>query len=117
MLKDSRILAVYLLGSFASGKMREDSDIDLALMLEPGKKITELEKIKMISELSFTLKRSVDLGEISSKNLVYSREAFFFGKLLCKKSLDRVNLMRANLLGMYDNYNFDRQELLNAYRN
>jgi len=31
--QDSRIIAAYILGSAASGKMREDSDVDLAVLV------------------------------------------------------------------------------------
>ena len=114
--KEPHILAVYLLGSTLNGSMRPDSDIDLGLMVEPGYKISALERANLSSNFSYEMRRTVDLGEISSNNLVYAREALLKGKLIYTKNKDRANLNRANLLGMYLQYNYDRQEVVNAYR-
>lgn len=109
------VLAVYLLGSIMNGSMRPDSDIDIGLMMEPGFKMPGLTRVKLSGRFSNEMGRTVDLGEISSKNLVYAREALLKGKLIYTKNEDRANLYRANLLGMYLQYNMDRQEVVNAY--
>ncbi len=110
------ILAVYLLGSALNSTMRPDSDIDLGLMIKPGSKMSSLIRAKLAGVLSYEMGRNVDLGEVSSSNLVYAREAFFKGKLLYTKDKEMANLYRANLLGMYLQYNIDRQEVVDAYR-
>ena len=113
---DSRILAVFLLGSAVKGHLRLDSDIDLAVMAEPGIKIGTLELLKYANILSCQLIRTVDLGEISSANLVYAREALLTGVPVFQRDSEKVNLYRANLLGMYIQFNEDRQEVIDAYR-
>ncbi len=113
---DSRILAVYLLGSAANGNLCPESDIDLALMLEPEVKMSSLEKLKIANDLAYKLGRSVDLGEISSANLVYSREAFLTGIPVLQRNPEKVSLRRAGLLGMYIQFNLDRKEVRDAYR-
>ncbi len=110
------ILASYLLGSTLNGSMRSDSDIDIGLMMEPGKKMSSMARAKLSGILSYEMGRTVDLGEISSGNLVYAREALLKGKLIYTKNKYRTDLYRANLLGMYLQYNMDRQEVVNAYR-
>ncbi len=114
--KEITILAIYLLGSAATGTLRADSDIDLGIMIEPGLKISALKRIKLANSLSYKIKRIVDMGEISSKNLIYAREALLKGILIYSKNQNRVNLYRANLLGLYIQFNFDRQEVVDAYR-
>ncbi len=114
--KDLRVLAVFLLGSAARNTMRIDSDIDLALMFEPGLSINILERQDMANTLSYELKRTVDLGEISNRNLVYTREVLLTGIPVYMKDSDKVNLLRANLLGLYVQFNQDRKEVLDAYR-
>lgn len=114
--KEPAILAVYLLGSALTGSMRPDSDIDLGLMIEPGLKISSLLRANISGSLSYKMGRTVDLGEISTNNLVYAREALLKGKLIYTKNKYRTNLYRANLLGMYLQYNIDRQEVVNAYK-
>ena len=49
---DPRILAVYILGSAYSNRMRPDSDIDLALLLEPEVTYTLDDKLKLSTQLS-----------------------------------------------------------------
>ncbi|HOG18679.1 MAG TPA: nucleotidyltransferase domain-containing protein [Syntrophales bacterium] len=113
---DSRVLAVYLLGSALRGDLGTQSDIDLALMLETGAKMSSLERLKIANELSYRLERSVDLGEISSANLVYSREAFLSGVPIFQRNPEKIALRRAALLGMYIQFNLDRKEVMDAYR-
>lgn len=114
--KETNILAVYLLGSAARGTLRADSDIDLGVMIEPGLKISTLKRTELANSLSYKLRRTVDMGEISSKNLIYAREALLKGILIYTKNQNRVNLYRSNLLGLYIQFNFDRQEVVDAYR-
>jgi len=113
---DARVLAVYLLGSALRGNLGPQSDIDLALMIEAGTKMSSLERLKIANDLAYKLERSVDLGEISSANLVYSREAFLSGIPLFQKNPEKVSLRRAGLMGMYIQFNLDRKEVLDAYR-
>lgn len=115
--QDKRILAVYLLGSVARGQERPDSDIDIGLLLEPGPEhhLSAIERTQIANELSVTFTRTVDIGEISSKNLVYSYEALLTGIPLYKRDEYRADLARANLLGMYLQFNIDRREVLDAY--
>lgn len=113
---DSRILAVYLLGSALRGNLGPESDIDLALMLEEGAKMSPLERLKIANNLAYKLERSVDLGEISSANLVYSREVFLSGVPVFQRNPEKAALRRAGLMGMYIQFNLDRKEVLDAYR-
>jgi len=113
---DARILAVYLLGSAIRGKLGSESDIDLALMLEAGAEMSSLERLKIANDLAYKLERSVDMGEISSANLVYSREAFLTGVPVFQRNPEKASLRRAGLLGMYIQFNLDRKEILDAYK-
>jgi len=114
--EDDRILAAYLMGSAASGNMRSDSDIDLAVLIAGNKNFTELERLKMASDLAFELEILLDIGEISSKNLVYSKEAVLGGQRIYARNESEADLKISNILGMYIVFNEDRQEVLNAYR-
>ena len=116
VVNDSRILAVYLLGSAVRGALRPDSDIDLAVMFNPQAEMSQLERIELANNLSYELGRTVDIGAVSSKNLVYSREALLTGSLVYQMDSDKVNLIRSTLLGLYIQFNLDRKEILDAYR-
>lgn len=116
MGKELRVLAVYLLGSGARGELRKDSDIDLGLLLEPGEKMSSLEKTGLANHLSYILGRCADLGFINSKNLVYAKEALLYGRQIYVRNMSRAALAAATLLGMYVRFNEDRKEVLDAYR-
>lgn len=112
---DERVLAVYLLGSVAKGTGRADSDVDIAMMPIPGEKISSLDRARFAAKLSYHLSRTVDLGELSSRNLVYANEALHSGIRLYAKDADAAALYAANLLGLYLEFNERRQEIINAY--
>jgi uncharacterized protein len=109
------ILAVFLLGSAVAGNFRSDSDIDLAILPEGGKRINVSDRLALSNALSYKFSRPVDLGQITSENLVFAREALLKGRPVFLRDPDRVNLIRANLLGMYIQFNLDRKEVVDAY--
>ena len=113
---DNRVLSVYLLGSINRGIYSSKSDIDLGIIVELGEKFSYLERVKLGNKLSYEMEREVDIGEISSKNLVYASEALFKGEIIYTRNSDRSNLIQATLIGMYFQFNEDRKEILDAYR-
>lgn len=114
--KDDRILAVYIMGSAASGSMRPGSDIDLGVLISANKDFTELERLKIASDLAFELGIPVDIGEISTKNLVYAKEAVLCGQRIYVRNEPDADLKISTILGMYVVFNEDRKEVLDAYR-
>lgn len=116
MARDERILAVYLLGSAASGKMRPDSDIDLAVLVAPGRSLSSIELFELAAELAFELGIPVDIGELGSHNLIYAKEAIFKGRRIFVRDRSAADLKISTLLGMYAVFNESRQEVLDAYR-
>ena len=114
--EDKRILAVYLLGSGARGELRKDSDIDLGLLLFNGETIGAKERADLAGRLSYEMGRTVDIGIVSSKNLVYAKEALLTGKKIFDRDRSRSTVASATLLGMYIRFNEDRKEVLDAYR-
>ncbi|MGL1890198.1 MAG: nucleotidyltransferase domain-containing protein [Spirochaetaceae bacterium] len=115
-INDNRILGVYLLGSAYRGEMRSDSDIDLAILFENGCEFSSFDKVTLSGELEILLGRSVDIGILSSKNLVYAAEAFFRGESIYKKDVSKCDIYSSSLIGMYFQLNIDRKEILDAYR-
>ena len=113
---EPRILALYALGSAVAGTMRGDSDIDLAVLVEPGRELDSLEKAELGAAASFLLGRDVDVGELSSRNLVYANEVIMKGRRLFERDEGKAALIEAGLLGMYARFNEERREVLDAYR-
>ncbi len=72
---DDRILAAYLFGSAVQDQLRLKSDIDIALLPVSGKKLSPLDLLEMATLLTSSAGRTVDLGVMSSQNLIYSSQA------------------------------------------
>jgi predicted nucleotidyltransferase len=109
-------LAWYVLGSAATGTMRSDSDLDLAVLPMPGVVLDRAELIRWAGTLAIEVGREVDVGVIESSNLVYAKEALTTGqRLVCSdpKSADR---RASELLSLYLTFQEDRKEVLDAYR-
>jgi len=112
---DSRIWAAYLLGSAHRGTLRPESDIDIAFMPDPSERISATDRLQWMGDLSMCLGRTVDLGVLSSSNLVYGAEAVFGGAPLFVRH-DRAALYATSLLSMFMAFNENRREVINAYR-
>ncbi len=115
LFQEREIMAVLLLGSANKEEMTEDSDIDIAIIVYPGKKLDMNKKMLIIKELSYKLGRIIDVGEITSKNLIYSNEAVIKGREIFIKDKEAFEMKRAALLGMYLQFNYERREVINAY--
>ncbi len=63
---------IYLFGSFAKGEGREDSDIDVAIHVDG--KIDEYELFTLANELSFIVKRDVQLINLKNISTVFSAQ-------------------------------------------
>jgi len=113
---DSRFCAVYLLGSAARGQVRPDSDIDIALLPVQGEKIDDIMRLALAADISFTSGLKLDIGILSSANLVYAKEAILTGVELYVSDREYTDLMTTTLLGMYFAFQDQRREVLNAYR-
>lgn len=109
------VLAVFAFGSAITQSCRPESDIDLAVMMERDVPVSSSDTMKWIKDLSYAFARTVDLGEINTKSLVFSREALLTGEPVYVRDENRMAFKRVTILGMYLQYNIDRREVLDAY--
>jgi len=111
----SDIAAAYLLGSAAVGAMRIDSDIDIALLPMEGQAVPLQLRLQLASALEARLKRTVDLGVINTKNLIYASEAIQKGNRLVTLHKDYTESMEARLLACYLTFRQDRRVVEESY--
>jgi len=64
--KKNDIVFMAIFGSFAKGKQKRRSDIDIAIEFEQGSEKSLLDLVRIENELRRVLKRKVDLGIFSS---------------------------------------------------
>lgn len=113
---ETRVLAAYLLGSAVSGRLRPDSDVDVALLPRPGLSFGDSDRAALAARIAFEIGRDVDLGLLGSGNLIYAKEAIFTGIRIFSRNDTAADAAEATLLGMYVSFNEERQEVLDAYR-
>jgi len=113
--RDRRILSAYILGSALSGRMRPDSDLDIAILPVSGEPLAQVDIAELSASLSLSAERTVDVGVLSSHNLIYASEAILKGKRFFCRDTFQADLAVATLLGLTARFKFEREEIVNAY--
>ena len=109
------ILAAYLHGSMAKGTEHEDSDVDIAILAEPGQHISLQTRLEYAGELESVFHRPVDIGELSTHNLIYAKEVAVSGQQIFTTNPLESDRFLATCLSMYTDLQVQRKEVLNAY--
>lgn len=78
--KNIKLNLIYIFGSFAKGEGREDSDIDIAI--HTFEKIDSYELFIMANELSFLVKRDVQIIDLSEASTVFKAQIVGTGELI-----------------------------------
>lgn len=116
LIKDSdKIVSAYVYGSVVSEYFRPDSDIDIALLLKPNKKMSSQSKLQLAGELSTLLKREVHIGIMSKNFLVFTKEVIVKGQQLFTKNRYFSDLYNATAISMYAQLRENNREVINAY--
>lgn len=88
--KELNIKIIYLFGSFAKGEGRQDSDIDLAIYSTSN--IDEYELFILAGNLSFKVKRDVQIINIKNASTVFAAQIVGLGEVLyCDDEEFRAN--------------------------
>jgi len=106
--------AIYVYGSFARGDEWPRSDIDLAVLLPPGRKIDDL--LGLISEISTRTHRDVDLVDLRKIGNVLLREVLEDGHALFVSKPDAVLAWEANAMSRYARYREETRDILEDFR-
>ena len=78
------ILLGFIFGSAASGTMREDSDVDVAVLAsEP---LSVMLRLELIAKLSLAVGREVDVVDLHSAYGTILRQVLTKGKIVLKRS-------------------------------
>lgn len=112
---DRRVLAAYVLGSAVSGRMRPDSDLDIAVLPVRGEPFSAIAAIELAAGLSLMAGRTADLGVVSSQNLIYASQVFLTGERFFCRDVFQTDLAAATLLGLAAALRFERKEIVDAY--
>ena len=116
VLKDyDEVAAVYLLGSVVTGQLRDDSDIDIAV-LPAGRQVVSMQtRLELAGLLETKLGRTIDIGIIDAHNLIYASEAILRGKRIVTLQKEYTEMTEMRLLGCYLVFKEDRKEVEESY--
>lgn len=109
------IAAAYLLGSAITGRLRDDSDIDIALLPANRQNISMRSRLELSGILETKLGKTVDIGIISSHNLIYASEAILTGNRILTLQKGYTETTEMRLLGCYIVFKEDLKEVEEAY--
>jgi predicted nucleotidyltransferase len=102
---------IYIFGSMVKNRVRNDSDIDIAILTE--KQIDEY-KLYMISQkLADELKREVDIVDLKNASTVFKAEILRNGKLIYNSDNPEKMHFQLGILQDYVFLNERRQEIIN----
>ena len=111
----SSIAAAFLIGSAASGRLRSDSDVDIAVLPSRAAALPHQERLSLAASLSQIVRREVDLGLLSTRNLVYAKEAVTRGTVIFERDHAVTARFAMYVLSMYASLQESRREVLRAY--
>lgn len=98
---DNNILFAYLFGSYAKGKEKESSDIDIAVYLQDINKNNYFDyKIKIKLDLEDILKHEIDIVILNFAPPFLKHQVISYGKLL--KSNDNKKLNEFKIRSFYE---------------
>ena len=96
----SGVRLVFLFGSAASGKMTEESDIDIGILFEKQPDIFEINELK--SELNGILKREIDIAVLNSAAPVLKMQVLNKGIPVFTKDKKYYNQFFVDTINQYD---------------
>ena len=110
------VAAVYLLGSAVVGRLRTDSDIDVALLPKAGQMISLQTRLDLAAQLEAQLHRTIDVGVLAGNNLIYASEVLLNGKRIFTADPEYTESMEMRFLGCYLTFKQDRKVVEESYR-
>ena len=102
---ESNIRLAFLIGSFAKGTARKDSDVDVAILFERHPGVTDVSGLK--EKLLLLLKKDVDLVVLDAAGPVMKMQVLKSGILLHSTKNAYENFF-SNTLNEYDDLKFFR---------
>ena len=105
------VQAVYLFGSFGTGGERLGSDVDLALLLQPGRN-GSLAASPLADALAETLGRDVDLVNLREVDTVFQKEIVMADRRIYCADATAADGFEMKVISDYQKLNEERREII-----
>ncbi|WP_418964473.1 type VII toxin-antitoxin system MntA family adenylyltransferase antitoxin [Cetobacterium sp.] len=112
-LKDFECKVIYIFGSYAIGKVNEESDIDIAFLSD--KKIEKYDIFIKAQEISSKVNREIDLIDLKDSTTVFQNQVVRNGVVILDKEPIEREKFEIVVLKKYMELNELRKELLDDY--
>jgi len=106
---------IYVFGSMVKDKVRNDSDIDIAILTD--KQIDEYTLYMVSQQLADELKREVDIVDLRKASTVFKAEILRTGKLIYNFNNKIKMAFQLNVLKQYALLNEERKGIINRIQN
>jgi predicted nucleotidyltransferase len=106
--------AIYVFGSFSRGEEWPASDLDLAVLLPPGRRIENL--LEVMARLSARVHRDVDIVDLSRAGDVLRREVLSGGRTLHVSEPSQVLAWEATAMSRYARHREEIRAILEDFR-
>jgi len=109
LIEELGVELIYLFGSYASGKARDDSDLDLAFLT--SEEVDDYQRFLTAQKLASRLNIDVDLIDLSRASTVFKAQ-IIQGKLLYAKNRQQKQEFELLTLKKYARLNEERKEII-----
>jgi predicted nucleotidyltransferase len=109
-----KVWAVYLFGSSATEFETQNSDLDLAILIEDKADIVSLWDLSQT--IAIKINRDVDLVDLRQASTVFQKEILIRDKRILCRNPKECTLLESQYLSMYLHLNEERKELLKDFR-
>jgi len=106
---------VYIFGSMVKNRVRNDSDIDIAILTD--KQIDEYKLYMVSQQLADELKREVDIVDLRRASTVFKAEILRTGKLIYNSDNMIKMAFQLNVMKQYALLNEERKGIVNRIQN
>lgn len=106
--------AIYVFGSFARAEDWAGSDLDLAVLLPPARRIEDL--LGIMNGVSARVHRDVDVVDLSRAGDVLRREVLLDGETLYISQPDQVLAWEAAAMSRYARHREEIRDILEDFR-
>jgi uncharacterized protein len=106
---------VYIFGSMVKNRVRNDSDIDIAILTD--KQIDEYKLYMVSQQLADELKREVDIVDLRNASTVFKAEILRTGKLIYNSDNMIKMAFQLNVMKQYALLNEERKGIVNRIQN